>query len=151
MTYICLNCGEVFHDPEHVHGDIILNVMCGGDLVCPNCHSDNYDEAVCCAVCGEYYPEGETYDGYCENCLCEVSTAENVLDFCEDDKIDIEVNFGAVSMLKMLGFDLNEIITTYAREVSATFPDRLRVKNALETCVKSELDTGAFMKAVTVC
>lgn len=35
-------------------------------LVCPNCHSDNIQEAQRCELCGEWHPEDEGEE--CETC-----------------------------------------------------------------------------------
>lgn len=69
--YICEKCGEVFEypkiigcptEPDHGEG-------------CPNCGSDEFDDAVICKVCGEWVAQSETHGGYknevCENCLHE--------------------------------------------------------------------------------
>lgn len=70
---ICLWCGHVFEDDDVAHwqedrgecwGVPCYETMSG----CPNCHGD-YDDAVQCKKCGEYFPDYEVDgEGVCNEC-----------------------------------------------------------------------------------
>lgn len=75
--YKCVECGMVFEEPKMYSEDCtpyggsgeygFINKYYG----CPNCEG-NYEKAVKCSICEEYYIENELNyidDGYvCENC-----------------------------------------------------------------------------------
>ena len=68
--YICRDCGEIFSKPEtytenHPYGMGYASETFG---CCPCCGGD-YEEAVKCADCGEYFSDDELIDGMCEHCL----------------------------------------------------------------------------------
>ena len=72
--YICNRCGKVFEDDEVVvvHDDpspagVGLSSGAYEYYHCPHCGSDDIDEAVECAVCGDYFiDDGEEI---CEECF----------------------------------------------------------------------------------
>lgn len=67
IMYICGNCDDTFIEPDYI--------MDGEEewAVCPNCHSDMYEEAVECCECGCYMSKcnawlDDNLDWYCESC-----------------------------------------------------------------------------------
>ena len=138
---ICRSCGEHFDRSEAA--------TMHDEAVCPFCLSSDIDDAAICECCGEWFAESDLIDGFCNECIDEKATASNILDYCEDEKTDVEINFGAVSILKALGVDINRLVIGYAVDMAKYFPDKVRVLEALQSCVKSELDVQAFMEGVT--
>lgn len=69
VMYICKDCGHVF---EHPTDDFNRSANpYDEDAACPRCRSDNYDEAVRCKDCEDWFAEGDTYYGLCKSCLAE--------------------------------------------------------------------------------
>lgn len=76
---ICYDCGCVFgedearieQDKDYVNNGLGMEcVRCDDILHCPDCDSDEVDEAVLCKECGEYfYPEG--FNLICPSCMDE--------------------------------------------------------------------------------
>ena len=71
---------------------------------CPEC-GGNFDEAVQCKICGEYFFEDELDDGICEMCIDEEKEKyhDNVkacLEILKDEKKKIEINPVLAMLLK---------------------------------------------------
>ena len=68
--YICSKCGEVFDEPlreeERPCSDFPETESW---YYCPHCHSDEYEEAEQCKVCGEWRKETECEEGVCNECV----------------------------------------------------------------------------------
>lgn len=75
MMYLCNNCGAVFSSTRHYSscapGEMLPFAEWEG---CPQCSSDDFDEAHCCSICGGYMTEGykavdddDTY--FCLECV----------------------------------------------------------------------------------
>lgn len=63
MKYKCLDCGCVFDEPKkwvEGHGEKMRG--------CPSCSGD-YEEAVQCEFCKEYYLSEELFGGLCKDCI----------------------------------------------------------------------------------
>lgn len=74
---ICNNCGCVFdedearveQDKDYVNNGLGMEcVRCDNILHCPNCDSQDIEEAKECPVCGEYFYPDSMYD-VCNNCI----------------------------------------------------------------------------------
>lgn len=87
---ICNDCGCVFsedearieQDKDYVNNGLGMEcVRCDNILHCPDCDSQDVEEAKVCSVCGEYFYPDSVYD-ICNNCI------DNAKD---DYKIAIEV------------------------------------------------------------
>lgn len=68
--YICRDCGEIFSEPEtytenHPYGMGYASETFG---CCPCCGGD-YEEAVKCADCEEYFLQDDLNNGMCEYCV----------------------------------------------------------------------------------
>lgn len=75
--HICLNCGHVFGEPDtwnehHPYGGGYAAEEWSG---CPNCHGW-YEEAIECAVCGEYFAKSDLTDSICDRCYEEQEEGE---------------------------------------------------------------------------
>ena len=72
--YKCIDCGAVFEEPatwEEYRGEY-WGCPCSETMSgCPECRGD-YEEAVECTRCGEWYFSGELEDGLCEDCQSEL-------------------------------------------------------------------------------
>lgn len=71
IVYICNRCGEGFSLEEgetrhYEEGDI---------TVCPNCGSDDIEEAVRCRMCHEIIPEYTLKGGVCKDCFNDAVSA----------------------------------------------------------------------------
>ena len=75
-NWMCNDCGMAFDEPKKVHecvGYFGSSEAWDTFCYCPCCGSDNYEEAVDCAICGE--PDSESYidgNGVCEGCRHEI-------------------------------------------------------------------------------
>ena len=95
--YICRNCGHTFDDPKQIREpDGLETPPYRYSDVCPNCNSDDFDEASneCCDECGNniycndtYYADEVTDATFCANCMQKM-TADNDYS-CEDCFDDI--------------------------------------------------------------
>lgn len=69
--YVCNRCGEAFaleegYSQHYEEGDITL---------CPNCRSDDLDEAVRCEVCREIHKDWDLRLGVCPDCFSDAISA----------------------------------------------------------------------------
>ena len=79
MMYRCIECGQVFDEPDTWKEDRgeFWGVSCSETMSgCPECQGD-YEEVFECEECGEWFFEDELEDGLCEKC------AEERLEFKE--------------------------------------------------------------------
>ena len=90
--YKCNECEKVFDEPRNESET--MGEYCGVPAieyrkVCPCCGGGNFEEAVICKVCGEYYTESEIhYNDVCENCIKE--TLKRFNDLIENNFDEIE-------------------------------------------------------------
>lgn len=90
MKYFCADCQHVFDDYDaerHVCREYNDGV-CIDELVfdaCPNCGSEDLCEAVECAICGEWYADGELIGDVCEECLKAATTPENIWKYSKQE------------------------------------------------------------------
>jgi len=60
--WICNDCGATFDEPK-------LHYFDGEPFGrCPDCDSEDYEEARTCEVCGDEFPETDTAG--CDHCVC---------------------------------------------------------------------------------
>lgn len=148
-TYICAKCKSVIEveDLERVKGEWEDGYYKGDEYVCPHCGSTEYYEAVQCPICCKYILEDESYDGYCEDCVNEAATPENLIEWCdiEDETEFLEVNSAVASMCRELNININDLLKEVINE--SVYKDR--IVKACRECVKQEFDTEYFMKWFT--
>lgn len=89
MSYICLHCGHAFEQPEAKHYDLACGTW---DEYCPNCGSEDIEEAVQCSICKKWFSPDETVHGVCDNCLEKNMTVATATKYGADRKISVELN-----------------------------------------------------------
>lgn len=89
--FICEKCGKVFsecgtHNEYHPYGD-----GCAAEswACCPSCGSEDFEEAIECKRCGEYFAESKSDYDICADCQKEVMKEfqKKVLENFEDYEI----------------------------------------------------------------
>lgn len=109
MSYICLDCGNIFEDGEQVTrterigeywGTPCSQSVCG----CPVCGGE-YEESIPCKICGSQHLEEELNDGVCDECI---ENYKYDIDMCykigSNDTENVELNCFLSAM-----FDKSEI------------------------------------------
>ena len=89
MEYICQNCGNIFYDVEALVTTEANPTPVGIEWLtvtsCPCCTSEDIEEASHCLKCGGAFREAHLIaQYYCEECLEEAITPENVKAFMDD-------------------------------------------------------------------
>ena len=88
MMYRCCECGNLFEEGEQAvwyetHG---LDSPPYEELRgCPVCKG-SYEVVYQCAVCGDWHPPDELYEGWCETCLRETINYDTFFEYCEANK-----------------------------------------------------------------
>ena len=83
--YICTQCNHIFEEGERkvVHenqGECFGFPATESFSVCPICEGE-YEEAVKCSICEEYYLEEDLTNGICDECLDKEVDYDKVLKF----------------------------------------------------------------------
>ena len=87
--YKCRWCGEVFGEEDMATS--VTSHFCGNSSSdeefgeCPNCGEGMIEEAVQCKECGEWFFRDELHEGYCDDCLKNNATFDNVLRCAEEN------------------------------------------------------------------
>ncbi len=80
--FVCHDCGHIFTSPTN---DFNMSVdPCSEDAECPRCRSDNFDEAVQCSECEDYFDDEDLNSGFCKSCLTKLAT-EHAAEFVMRD------------------------------------------------------------------
>lgn len=87
--YKCLHCGHEFEDIDRKHYDHGTGVW---EEYCPNCGSEDFEEAEQCELCGEWHVADKVHNGVCDDCLQKAETMGNVVAFGNTDKQEVELN-----------------------------------------------------------
>ena len=114
----CYDCEATFFGPKNVservgeyHGEpAYTSYAC-----CPEC-GGNFDEAIQCKICGEWFFEDELDDGICEMCIDEEKekyhdNVKSCLEILKDEKKKIEINPVLAMLLKPSVIE--QILTEY--------------------------------------
>lgn len=90
--YICLHCGHTFETPvKYMYNTAVK--MWDEDASCPNCGSEDFEEAAECRECGALRSADSLIDGLCEGCLQEAaSDLEKAYEYGNERKQAVEVN-----------------------------------------------------------
>ena len=69
MNYICIHCGHHFDGREidEKYYDYATGTYDREE--CPNCGSEDFEEADHCDECDEWFPVGTCTNGICESCM----------------------------------------------------------------------------------
>lgn len=65
----CVECGKVFEEPKtyEEHHPYGMGYATESFACCPYCES-NFEEAIQCECCGEWFLENDLEKGICEEC-----------------------------------------------------------------------------------
>lgn len=88
--FVCLECGEMFEEPLILYDN--LGEFWGAPAqdaygACPNCKSDQIDEADKCDICGEYIQAGYI----CEDCAEDIQTrVREIKTYIKNNKLNYD-------------------------------------------------------------
>ena len=122
MTYYCNNCKDVFDadDARLIRTSNRVGdwIKVDEDYVCPHCGSCDCEEAVECPSCGEYISKEESYGGYCENCVNEAATFENLMecDESDDNKEKVAINETLLAVCQEFKIDIEAVLKAAINE-----------------------------------
>lgn len=90
MKYFCADCEHVFDEDDaerHVcrERDDEGRIDVVEYYACPLCGNEDICEAVECAICGEWYADGELIEDVCEECLKAATTPENMWKYSKQE------------------------------------------------------------------
>ena len=80
---ICLHCGHHFDGDEIVERGYDRATGTWDAEECPNCGSEDFEEAAQCSICGDWHLADKLTGGVCEECLNKYSTIKNAIEFGE--------------------------------------------------------------------
>ena len=66
--YICIHCGHHFEEPSNRYNKRWSDSD-DSEQYCPNCGSEDFEEAEHCEECDEWFPVGTCANGICESCM----------------------------------------------------------------------------------
>lgn len=132
--YKCKDCGHVFEDyttetlSEYSNGQCYQEVIAG----CPECHSENFDEAIKCAYCGEYFLPIEIDGNMCDGCL---DLFEFDFEKCYKISLDEEMEKATIA--------INPLLAAVFTEEQI---EELLLKTAKEALESSRINCSGFIK-----
>ncbi len=85
MTYICIHCGHHFEE----HYDPATGTW---EEYCPNCGSEDFEEAGHCIKCDEFFPLDKMVGSICRDCLEKRMNDDTALAYGNDRKEAVELN-----------------------------------------------------------
>lgn len=103
--WCCAKCGDTFKHPYYDEK--------AEDYKSPCCCSCDFDEAVKCEICGEYFSEDKLHGGACDDCITEKTTDYDFLFEVESE--DIRSVMLPNILIEVLGE--NEIVTVLQQYV----------------------------------
>jgi hypothetical protein len=105
MSYICLDCGNIFEEGEQItfqenRGEL-FGVPCSKKISgCPVCGGE-YEESTQCSICGSEHLEEDLNGGLCDECI---DKYKNDIDMCfrvgKGDTEAVEINCFLASMFE---------------------------------------------------
>lgn len=87
--YICIHCGHHFDEP-HNRYNRRWSDSDDSQQYCPNCGSEDFEEAEKCVVCGEIVAENKIVGHVCRDCLKKYVTRENAMKYALDCDQDVD-------------------------------------------------------------
>ena len=87
--FVCLHCGHSFEE-AHNRYNRRWSDSDDSEQYCPNCGSEDIEEAEQCSICGEWHSEDALSGGVCEKCLDKHATIENAIKWGEDEREEAE-------------------------------------------------------------
>lgn len=89
--YVCLHCGHRFTNPVKYQYNKSVR-MYDEDAACPNCGSEDFEQAGHCIKCGKDFPLDEMVGSICKECVEKAQTFDNALKYGNDRKSTVELN-----------------------------------------------------------
>ena len=144
--YKCLNCGEVFEEPNSVKEDWGESFS-----VCPYCNGD-YEEIHQCKECDEWHTENELYSGWCEKCLRETINYDTFFEYCEANKDERYLDIFVMEVLldtkcpDNVSYDFHQLVINYYKVRSndvtkwEKMMGRKSVDDFLPACIRFIMD-----------
>ncbi len=87
--YMCIHCGHEFEEIAAKNYDRSTGTW---EEYCPNCGSEDFEEAERCEICGEWKVADNITDGVCKECIEKAATKENAFLIGMEDKVKVEMN-----------------------------------------------------------
>lgn len=117
MMQYCNECKQAFEE-QTTRKEWVGDREHGGYVEygeCPNCGSEDIDDALLCPNCGEFC--GELFGAFgkermCEECIKEFATEENLIAYGYEDKRSVEINGYLAAM-----FEPDEIERLIQKEI----------------------------------
>lgn len=134
---ICLHCGHHFEEIKVKSYDSQTG---WAEEVCPNCGSEDFEEAGHCLKCGEYFPLGEMVGSICKDCFDTRVTFGNALRYGKARKESVEIN----GFLKwcFAADEIESILLKSLQECSHEWRQRM----ANEYCNDDKYDYSEFLE-----
>lgn len=126
MKYMCCNCGAVIDEEDmSVYWD-----EDGKDERCPKCGGGDFEEAVKCLFCEEYFFESDLNNELCEDCIKGLMEDDDyVLYFAEEKNLVNELFneiFDTKEQLSLLKMALEQDIGDIAHKRLKYFTEKYR-------------------------
>ena len=143
--YKCIECGHLFEDGEQAtyrenQGECFGYPAYEEFNCCPVCKGD-YEEAVQCEKCGEYFFEDELLSGICESCLDSSIDYNSAFDYIAERQELKEFIISYYEFLRKKGKDTDERIKTWFKR--QVFNDKLdgttEFLESLKEYIKSDI------------
>ncbi len=134
--YICLHCGHEFEEIAAKNYDSSTGTW---EEYCPNCGSEDFEEAEVCEMCGEAFAKGELKGHVCDKCRAKYSDPMNAYCYGADRKESVELN----GFIKWM-FTAEEIETILMKAAKEEAPAWL-AKEAREYINDDEYDFGEWL------
>lgn len=89
--FICMHCGHHFDEP---HNRYNRRWSDSDDSVqyCPNCGSEDFEEAGYCKKCDDYFDADSVVGCFCQKCLGKAETLDRAMKYGADRKQSVEIN-----------------------------------------------------------
>ena len=126
--YICLHCGHAFDGDEIVAKYYDRATGCYDREECPNCSSEDFEEAAVCEDCGEVVSVDDIVGRLCRECVVKNESSENALAYGEDRKECVELNGFLAWMVREFGLDY------YLKKVLENLTDAEKTRLVKEYC-----------------
>ena len=108
--FICLHCGHQFTNPTNRYNKAINRWE--DDAECPNCGSEDFEEAEECVECGALKCADYLINGMCEDCIKEAAhDMRTVFEYAQDNTELVEIN-GVLSNA-LTKVQIEAILTNY--------------------------------------
>lgn len=88
---ICIHCGHHFEEPSNRYNRRWSDSD-DCEPLCPNCGSEDFEEAEQCEKCGDWHIADKVVNGMCEDCLTKAATVPNAFAWGMKEKQGVELN-----------------------------------------------------------